>query len=505
MLVVATASTPEPIRDHDLVKVEPARRSGRDGRNPAMMDSGADDFDVAAAAFDLSVAAPDLNELSHRLTGYETTTVAFLAPKLGAPERSSDSRAFMANGVELQGRLARVYSISGHRTEIVVPDDYARRLDAVREFRLRLQGGSGDSPNRIDPELFSRALPEDFIPHLDVLPDSGLVGRLCLLDDPNPIDAWYQQHLEAPWFVSQASAHPDHVITFFRKTLDDYIGDEFRHEWSHLARWESPRIGDVFDKAARFEGYGGVHRDRATADGDEDWAVHMGEQLLHPDATVFFDLTRDCPLRAVFLAEALTDILDRRSGWPLRSVPGPLARRLTYIHSVIKPEVVQYLLEEVVTSPDETKINMAARLLIQMGEGARLAETKLTRLDVKGEFVGDHLLSRLANCATLTVLDLTSTRAGARSLDYLQSLPLTTLSLSGTPIHSGSLHDLGKILTLRHLDLSYTDLSDQRLVALRWLTSLQTLNIVGSYERSDDGSTMIEWLRANMPDTEILA
>ena len=118
----------------------------------------------------------------------------------------------------------------------------------------------------------------------------------------------------------------------------------------------------------------------------------MGEQLLHPDAAVFLDLTRNCPLRAVLLAEALTAILDRRSGWPRRSVPDPLARRLTYIDSVIKSEAVQYLLEEVVTSPDETEINTAARLLIQMGEGARLAETKLTKLDLKGEFVGEESL-----------------------------------------------------------------------------------------------------------------
>lgn len=69
-----------------------------------------------------------------------------------------------------------------------------------------------------------------------------------------------------------------------------------------------------FAKAARFEGYCGVHRDRAAADGEEDWAVHMGEQLLHPDAAEFFDLTRNCPLRVVFLAETLTDILDEDRG-----------------------------------------------------------------------------------------------------------------------------------------------------------------------------------------------
>lgn len=441
--------------------------------------------------------ADRLSDLVGCVTGYEMGTVRLFAPKPGAVAWFADAREFLTNGVTFEPCLVRFYAIADHPTRIVVPDDYARELDAVRAMRLRLEGTPHDCDVPLSPGLANRALPEDCIPHLKALPRDVLPDTLQLLNDDNPVDVWHRQTLGDSTFRSQAAATPN-TITFYCKDLDEFLGDEIRHEWAHLAKWEMPTIGQVFDAAARFEGFSIVHRERALVDADEDWAVHLGEQLLHPDPDVFFELTRDNPIRTVFLGEALRRLYQPpcRTG---STFDEQLADRLAYIDTAIRPGVVAHVTEEARTSPDADRRNDAARLLVHSGDATDLARAELTTLNLRGEPIGRTTLLRLRDCKTLIELDLSRTWAGPGGLSDLGGLPLRRLRLSGTSMPYGSVDDLLQMVTLEHLDLSYANLSEPAVFQLREMTFLHTLDLTGVRH-----ADMIDWLRAHMPTTEII-
>ncbi len=274
-------------------------------------------------AFEIVVHPTRLIELTNRLVRFENATWSLLVSKAGMAINVESHTEFLRYAVEHQDTPVRIYSVDGLRTRIVVPEDYAQKLEAVRKFRLGLEGLARDDTQEIDPNLLNRALPEDFIPHLDALPNTGFVSELFLLNDANPMDPLHQQQSGDPLFESQASAFNNSTITFYKKNVDECIEDELRHEWSHLARWQMPLESTGFDLACKHEGKSYSPRERANLDADERWAVLFGEEMLNPNARNFLELTEKVPLQSVFLARGLTRAIEEAgfadTAWDFRN------------------------------------------------------------------------------------------------------------------------------------------------------------------------------------------
>ncbi|HEY9731685.1 MAG TPA: hypothetical protein V6C89_07220 [Drouetiella sp.] len=454
---------------------------------------------VSPESLEIAVKPTSFTELAQRITGHEKSTEPLLVSKPGASANFESTADFLRNNVENVETPVRVYSIDGHETKIVVPETYARQLDAVRQFRLGLEGASPEGTQPIEPGLLHRALPEDFVQHLDSLPNKGLADKLYLLNEPNPLDPLHQRATGDPQFQSQAST-TDRSITFFQKNLDAFLGDEVRHEWSHIARDYMPTESSGFDLAAEHEGKNFEPRSRAAANADERWTVLLGEEMLNPDASRFLELTNKAPLQSVMLAEGLKRSMSE-AGSESGVNAAELQARLRYIDETIKPQVIDGLVNDVRKPQSPESETRAAKLLIRLGEGQRLNDIPTFKsLDLSGEPIGSADLTQVEGNRNIEYADLSFTNVGRTGgLGPLENLPLKSVSLAGTKTTGSALRPLERIPTLESADLSGTDLGDNALSSLRRMTSLKHLDLSGT-NISDEG---VKWLREQLPQTEI--
>ncbi|MEP6668316.1 MAG: hypothetical protein ABJF10_04140 [Chthoniobacter sp.] len=441
-----------------------------------------------------------LMDLTKRLTGYELTTETVLAPKPDAPAWDSVAD-FLREAVERKEILLRVYSVESHATKIVVPDTYARQLDDVRHWRLSSAASSPAAAPIVEPDLSLRALPEDFIAALDALPCPDLIERLYLMNESNPLDPVHQKQTGDPLFESQASAE-GHAVTFFRKNIDPYVGDEVRHEWAHLARWAMPTESSNFDLAAEHEGMSYFPRERARADKEEYWSVLLGEEMLSPDSARFAELTEKAPLPSLMLARGLVRIMESRStGSEAGELHAAEARaRIRHVLETIGPRLIDQLVSEVRNSALADIVNTAARLLICLGQADRLNDiATLQSLNLSGDPIGAVLLAPLVSNRNIDDLNLSKTYVGLSGFAYLENLPLRHLSLAGTRTTGSALRALERISTLKILDLGGTHVGDNGLSSLRRMPALQHIDLRGT-DVTPEG---VAWLRQQMPHTTI--
>lgn len=184
----------------------------------------------------------------------------------------------------------RVYEVQGHSTKIVVPEEYARQLDEVRQLRLRNEAPTvydglpmdvkvklsdmarkGDArgftkympasevPKVIDVldaglklakhPLAMRALPEDLIPILDAVPVPGLIKEVRLNGGPNIFDRHSRIEYGAPKFASDASVTPDGKVDLYALDRNPRLTEVVLHEWTHLTKWTMREHSRLFDLA----------------------------------------------------------------------------------------------------------------------------------------------------------------------------------------------------------------------------------------------------------------
>jgi hypothetical protein len=259
-----------------------------------------------------------------------------------APKTFTSEADFMANGLLVERTPGRIYSLG--KTEIAVPESYAVKLDAVRRYRLGIEklpesehAAYAQKVLGEDVHLARRALPEDFIQGLKLLPD-GRVKRITLLNQNNPEDVWHRTVLKDPTFRSQA-AELNSELTFFKPEVKRHLPMELAHEWTHVVRDQTPQMAALYDAAARLESGGYLRRPYAGTQPKENHAVHMGEDFLHRDVSHFHALASEAPLRAVAIAESLKPIL-RKSGSPWAP---EYQRRVDYVQEQVLPVARQQL------------------------------------------------------------------------------------------------------------------------------------------------------------------
>lgn len=250
----------------------------------------------------------------------------------------------------------RIYYATGHKLEIMVPETHARELDQVRNLRIN----GARTPliaSKRDGFSFS-ALPEDFIPRLEELPNSKLVQRINILGHQDPYTAWLRMQKKDPSWTTAADARDNGIITFyeptrFYNTLQSTLG----HEWAHLLHNNRPEDLRIYGAAYRYEALkkdAFNARTYALTNEKENWAVMLGEELLADDPNRFLQAAVRAPIRSAILARAIK--------WALNDAPQPeactyrfqLQKRLELIEQRTTEPAVQKLEAELKDAKEPT-------------------------------------------------------------------------------------------------------------------------------------------------------
>lgn len=306
------------------------------------------------------------------------------------------------------------------------------------------------------------ALPEDFVVLLDEVPNRTKVNRIVLTEEPNAQDAWTKQKYNDPTFESAASAGDDGVITFYltprmsqsRPTLRMFMG----HEWSHLAANATPEEAALQGLAARVDkdipnpNYrpratagdaqakaeqklsdtsqqskskaGGANpdqktdkyysRDYARTNPGEDFAVHMGEEMLAPVSDNLVALGRNAPVRTVLLARSLTRVMSSARPENQGTHNKQIWERMGYVEKEVYPEAMKLLERRIRTGTAEEKA-ASAELLGHLGNRER--HTPMLR-KLAGDQASRVIPEGVENVTDGFVGAKTATGTGANGLSF---------------------------------------------------------------------------------------
>lgn len=240
----------------------------------------------------------------------------------------------------------------------------------------------------------NRMLPEEFIPILDEMPNPGLIKQLTLVKERNHEDAWIRQTYDRE-FVSVATASTLGEVKFYNPMRTN-VREYMLHEWSHLVKFGQKENSRLFDLAMLVdkEEMNITHPPRGD-DGkfpagelekgmyfasrysrrneDENFAVHMGEYFLNPDADEFMVLARSAPVRAAVFGRSLNhelNISGRQSPFAEQ-----LRQRIKYVEENIVPDA-QKVLEEYLWHTDANKRAAAADLLGHLGNQSHVSSLR---------------------------------------------------------------------------------------------------------------------------------
>ena len=397
-----------------------------------------------------------LKDLALRLKSSHTEDRSFLSVKDSLP---SDQAAFNQKVAALKSdgeftwdkfwqmtnpekRAVQVMQVDGHTARIVLPEEYAVRLDEIRQLRLiaekpspfdgldfavRTQVGkslaAGDAtvlapymtPKEIaetipvmqarfklqEHPLSNRALPEDYIPILDALPNPGLIKEIVLHDHPNYSDFYKKIVYDDPGFRAAAVVGRDGQVSYFEPRRGQQNVINTFHEWSHLTKWGSPEFSRLFDMAAKVDliepnvqhkksrqqresDPEGTHdyvvedgpyypNEHSSRNNDENWAVNKGDEIMGADPTGLFILAEKAPVRALILKAALEQSFkagraSKNSAESANGVFDPQFReRIAYIDQAARP-LAEASLRSRLRSGTVDEKGYAAKLLGLVGD-----------------------------------------------------------------------------------------------------------------------------------------
>jgi hypothetical protein len=403
------------------------------------------------------------------------------------PEEFTSADEYLKYGLEWQSKPTRVYVLDGD-LEIVVPEDYAQKLDKVRNFREAVAADPTANRSTLeethlgpDKDLAERALPEDFISSIDRLPNKSLVS-LTLENEPNPEDSAHKIRLHDPFFTSAATTTQDGRVSFYRYDLNDQIDLDLGHEWAHPLKQRLPIDSRLFDLACLAEKDGYQQRQYADSDAAENWAIHLGEQVLNPSDSEFRTFADKAPVRAVILGRVLRQTLeDAEASGNVNKEHQLWLARASDLQSRL-PAAQKSLLNTHNMSKDPAQRDAALRLLVQLGKTEDLiCLPNLHKLSLSGEPISDENIKSIGRLTQLVELNLSDTSISKHGLVPLKELAqLAKLDLSGTHITNSSLDCLAELNSLRELNLSRTEINDGGLAVVSHLEHLELLDVRGT-------------------------
>lgn len=394
------------------------------------------------AAHDTIAYVPEpklgVGELHKRLTLMPSKEISVTRVKqdVELPAGFKDLQDFL-KWTETTKEPVRVYKIQGTQTEIIVPESYAKKLDQLRILRHwaemdapsfdnlpgdtrrvmqkevaegrrdLLEAAFGEKADTIAKIIDARvkltsipanrrALPEDFIQAVQSLPNPGMVKELVLMDEPYYRDV-YKEKGDGNSMPAAANANEEGRIVFFEadntlakgSTASSKIHEFLTHEWAHLVKFKFKEVSSLFNEAAEIE-TGFYSRDYAKRQypdhpelrHHENFAVHLGENLMMPDADNFFAVAHHAPIRTTLMArgwlESMMGAKQKVTIDPadfvqrIDEIPATVANRdmhvarLKYIAEEVVPIARQRLLEQVASGNLSDRLR-AAMILGRIG------------------------------------------------------------------------------------------------------------------------------------------
>lgn len=350
------------------------------------------------------------------------------AEKRKAEKGSYEFGDFFALSKEVN-REVNVYESTHHDGKVFIPVEYDQQLNQVRnlrklsemhtpfhdlpaEVRMKLSAdiNNGDAsvlgayltPTQIrdtipflqalkglrEHPLGNRILPEDMLNLMASAPSPNLVREVVLYDRRDYKDPFSAYEHDMPGFRAAADARPGGVVHFYEGKRESSSAETFFHEWSHLAKWNSPEISRFFDMATVLDKRGlqtdfaasklaqadnpdhpfvfkeGIFfpREYASVSQDENWAVSFGDHILHGDADELYRYSQDAPVRALVLSTALETHLQQNPRLYSDPILENFKQRVQYLDTMARPLATQVLTERLTSGTTEERF-MAARLL----------------------------------------------------------------------------------------------------------------------------------------------
>ncbi len=309
---------------------------------------------------------------------------------------ASTEGVFRKNAVITTAEPVRIYELSGHDCELMIPEGYAQKLDPVRRQRLlaeieKTRGGATSAaagacdaplprfvdaplprlphapvprfvdaplprlphaplPRFVDARYKARALPEDLVPILDALPNSKLVKRINMLDSEYAYNKWFSMNV--------AATARDRTITFYQASNSHRLRTTTNHEWAHVLHNVRPDLLNRYVAAVHLENgleKTGYNLDNyARKNERENWAVHLGESMLDFDADGLLKFGRNAPLRASVLGRALKSAVTEGPQAETSLFRKQFEVRADFIDAKFRPLALSSLLESMQRSNEPT-------------------------------------------------------------------------------------------------------------------------------------------------------
>ncbi len=442
---------------------------------PTSRESGAVRFP------DLKIDVPKNVDLT-----YERTSVSMPRLKEGVtlPETFDSQLQFEQLALRQEPVPVRVYRSPGLKTEVIVPEDYALKLDRVNELKqqAKLEGTAGYLASRTlaEPqwaELAERMTPQDVFGHLQMTPRPSRFQRIVITDQRNPYDAWYASQHRQPGFRSAAdSVFSLGETTWYGRERGPGMVNDMLHEWVHHEQKANPLDTAVFQIASRLENQSWP-RDYARAP-EENFAITLGEHVLHPEGAKVSELVANAPLRAAALGHGLQMMLQEVPLGERGLLHDQLATRAELLSSQASPLARRILVDIAGGEQSPNSLN-AVKLLLFLGKAEDFAGLSAVRkLDLSFEPLADAQAQNLRFLTGLRELDLNNTHVSDATLRHLASTPLEVLNLRKTRVTNAGMANLPT--SLRTLDISGNPLGDPAVRSLVNLTNLKLLDLQGT-------------------------
>jgi hypothetical protein len=231
-----------------------------------------------------------------------------------------------------------VHKIRGCSTEICVAIELLPEIEKIRE--LRTLGGRLSEFDAVEfhrviekwtPEYASTILPEQLPLFLNELPNQKLIKEIYLLPQRS-----------GDGMLAYALS-PSKIIAWeFNQSPEATLRWMLAHEWAHLADFQGTWKG-IFELAAKYEEHGYNARDYAKTNLQENWAVHLGEELMHRDPDFACVLAEKAPFRAYVLARALKEQIANNGSSFASASNASFARRADYVQAIAEEEIRKVL------------------------------------------------------------------------------------------------------------------------------------------------------------------
>lgn len=283
----------------------------------------------------------------------------------------------------------RVYEIKGRKAKITIAEDYAKQLDEVKNLRLRVEKAQSKEEAAAaarklsEHPMSAKALPEDIAQLLEQLPQSNLIAEVEISGKTGVSDLYSRYKYGDKNFSAAAHVNEDGKVTLRQPDIDSTLTTYLAHEISHLTKWASKGTGELFDRATAVDlveanvnhketrlakqampetdeviNPGIYHpSEHASRNLDEGWAVAMGENLMHPDASRMAIYARKAPVRTLVLSQALANDASQAIATGNSPVAPLLIERAQLLDKAVRPVALKILQERIVSGDTQQKID----------------------------------------------------------------------------------------------------------------------------------------------------